>query len=502
MTRGEESGYISAVQALLLASAAALLPLSTTLAAPKAKAPQVEKAVVRIFTVFRKPDFYQPWQMAPQDSSSGSGCLIAGGRILTNAHVVSDQVFVQVRRAGEAARYTARVEFVGHDSELALLKVDDPEFYKGTATLELGELPEQRDTVEVYGFPDGGDDLSVTKGVVSRIEVTQYTHSGRDLLTIQTDAAINAGNSGGPMVLGGRLAGVSFQMDTNAENVGYAVPAPVIRRFLRDVEDGRYDGIPELGVRWQAIENRALREWAGLRPGLTGVRVSTVAFGGSAYGLLRAGDVLTAIDGTKLSDDGTVPFRKSERVLFSHLVFQHEAGEEAKIDLVRGGAPMTVKVPLRPSPPLVSGPTYGTRPKYLVYAGLVFTPLTRNYVDNWEWNDVPTSFKFYVEFGVPTARRRELIVLAHVLPHSVNTGYHDFRGLMIDRVNGRTIGSLEDLAGALSTPEGRYHVIETDPLTDFGGRIVLDAAEAERASGEILATFGIPADRHLGAPAR
>ena len=469
-------------------------------AAAKGNEPGVERSVVRIFTVFRKPDFYQPWQMAPQDSASGSGCIISGNRILTNAHVVSDQVFVQARRAGDSTRYTARVEFVAHDSELAVLRVDDPEFYKGTAPLELGELPEQRDGVEVYGFPEGGDDLSVTKGVVSRIEVTPYTHSDRELLTIQTDAAINPGNSGGPMTMDGKLVGVSFQMDVEAQNVGYAVPVPVIRRFLKDIEDGRYDGIPELGIRFQALENRSLREWLGVKPGQSGVRISTVAYGSSAYGVVRPGDVLSAIDGVKISDDGTIPFRRSERVLFAHAIFTHQKGDKAALGLVRGGTPLTVEVELEPSAGLGARPSYGSRPRSFVYAGLVFTPLTRNYVDNWEWDDVPTAFKAYLEFGLPTAERRERIVLAHVLPHAVNTGYHEFRGLVIDAVNGSVIGSLEQLIEAFRHPQGKFHVIQSDALTDFDGRIVLDAAAADKASPEILATFGVPSDRNL-APA-
>ncbi|MBI4346163.1 MAG: trypsin-like peptidase domain-containing protein [Elusimicrobia bacterium] len=485
------------MQALL---ALLLLPAQ---ASPRSKEPRVERSVVRIFTVFRKPDFYQPWQMAAQDSATGSGCVIAGERILTNAHVVSDQVFVQVRRAGDATRYTARVEYIAHDSELAVLKVEDPGFFADAAPLDLGELPEQRDGVDVYGFPEGGDDLSVTKGVVSRIEVTPYTHSDRELLTIQTDAAINPGNSGGPMIMDGKIVGVSFQMDAEAQNVGYAVPVPVIRRFLKDIEDGRYDGIPDLGIRYQAVENAALRDWLGMTPGDSGVRVSTVVFGGAAHGLVRPGDVLASIDGVRISNDGTIPFRRSERVLFAHAIFLHQKGEKSRLGLLRDGKPLSVDVELRPSAALVSGPTYGSRPRYFVYAGLVFTPLTRNYVDNWEWNDVPTSFKSYVEFGLPTAERPERIVLAHVLPHAVNAGYHEFRGIIIDAVNGQNVGSLEQLIEAFRAPLGRFHVLQTDALTDYDGRIVLDAAAADRASAEILATFGIPADRNLAAaPAR
>ena len=496
MVLGYKASVIISIVAAFLAAAPARA------AARPSVGPEIDRSVVRIFTVFRKPDFYQPWQMMPQDSLSGSGCIIKGRRILTNAHVVSDQVFVQVRRAGDANRYTARVEFVAHDSELALLSVEDPAFFEGAKELELGELPDQRDTVEVYGFPEGGDDLSVTKGVVSRIEVTPYTHSDRELLTIQTDAAINPGNSGGPMIQEGKLVGVSFQMDAEAEGVGYAVPAPVIQRFLRDVENKRYDGIPDLGIRWQALENRALREWLRMRPGETGVRVSTVVHGGSADGVLRIDDVITSIDGVRIFDDGTVQFRRSERVLFSHLIFMHQADEKARLTIVREGKPLDVEIALETTGSLVAGPTYGARPRYYVYAGFVFTPLTRNFVGNWEWNEVPDSFRAYVNFGLPSAGRRELIVLAHVLPHAVNAGYHDFRGIVIDRVNGRGIGSLEDLIDAFRHPQGRFHVIETDPFTDFGGRMVLDAAEADKASPEILATFGIPSDRYLASAQR
>src|SRR4029079_13182777 len=102
-------------------------------------------------------------------------------------------------KAGEPQKYRARVEFVAHDCELAVLTVDDPEFFQGVKPLKLGELPRQRDKIAAYGFPAGGDDLSITEGTVSRVELTRYTHSDLDLLAVQTNAAITPGNSGGPV---------------------------------------------------------------------------------------------------------------------------------------------------------------------------------------------------------------------------------------------------------------------------------------------------------------
>lgn len=69
-------------------------------------------------------------------------------------------------------------------------------------------------------FLVGGDNISVTKGVVSRVEPTQYVHSATQLLAIQIDAAINPGNSGGPAIMGDKVAGVAFQNLSNAENIG------------------------------------------------------------------------------------------------------------------------------------------------------------------------------------------------------------------------------------------------------------------------------------------
>src|ERR1041384_3664151 len=153
----------------------------------------LKRSIVKIFTVTNRPNYYQPWVLGYQYSASGSGCVLKGARILTNAHVISDEVFIQVMKSGDTKKYTAQVEYVDHDREVAILKVADADFFEGTLPVQFGDLPNQRDKVAVYGFPVGGDELSITEGVVSRIEVQRYVHSQRDFLAIQTDAAIHPG---------------------------------------------------------------------------------------------------------------------------------------------------------------------------------------------------------------------------------------------------------------------------------------------------------------------
>lgn len=475
-----------------------------TLTAAAAPAPEGEDAikssVVQFFTVTKEPDYYEPWKLSFQQNLSGSGVILPGNRILTNAHVVSDQVFVQVRKSGDDRKYTAKVEFVAHDCEAALVSVEDPAFFEGTVPAKLGSLPFQRDKVAAYGFPLGGDQLSITEGVVSRIEVNGYTHSGRRLLLIQTDAAINSGNSGGPVFKDGRLIGISFQSyaGSEAENIGYIVPVTLIERFLADVKDGRYDGVPALGVHVQKTASAALRAYAGIPPKKSGVLVSRVLFGSPAWGLLEEGDVLTALDGVAIQSDGTFPFRKDERLELSHLVNLHQMGEAVAVELLRRGVPMTVPVRLSPFEPLVPGPHYDRRPSYFIHGGLVFTPLTRNFLNLWKRESQDPRFRHYADNGLPTPERRQVVLLKQVLPHEANVGYHRVQQAVVQRVNGRPVGDMKDLVAAFAAPQGRWQVVEVDAHSDAeepATRVVLDAEAAAAAGPAILKRFDIPADR-------
>ena len=227
-------------------------------------------AVVKVFATASAPDLQRPWQRATMESGSGSGVILESGKILTNAHVVSNAVSIDVKRNGATESYRAKVAFIGHSSDLALLAVEDPAFFQGSRHLDLGVMPRIQDEIEVYGYPEGGESLSITTGVVSRIEIGSYAHSLADLLLVQIDAAINPGNSGGPVVAGKRLIGIATQGLEESQNIGYMVPLPIIRQFLKDAEDGRIDGPQSLGIEVQDLDSPAHHARHGLAPHETG----------------------------------------------------------------------------------------------------------------------------------------------------------------------------------------------------------------------------------------
>lgn len=469
------------------------------------------RAAVKIFTVIKRPNYYQPWDLGYQSNSGGSGCVIEGRRILTNAHVVADQVFVEVLKPGETTKFTASVEHVDHECELAVLRVNDPAFFRGTVPVRLGQLLERRKKVAVCGFPVGGNDLSITEGVVSRVEVVTYTHSQRELLAMQTDAAINPGNSGGPVIHEGRLVGIAFQSysGSGAENTGYAVPVPIIRRFLKEVESGGCRGVPHLGIHWQKMESASLRASLGMRADQTGILVTKVVHGSSADGVLAENDVVTAISGSRLANDGSARLSASDRVNFTHLVSQERVGDVLALSILRGGRKHEVSVTLGPIKELVPGPRYDVRPTYLLFAGLVFMPLTHNFLRVWEWNDVEPRFKYLHSHGLPSPRRKGIVFINQVLAHPVNVGYHNLRSAIVERVNGARIREMADVTTALKRPRGGYQVIELDhhPILGgadydraFGNRLVLDAEAAQASTAEILARYGIARDRSRDMP--
>ena len=202
---------------------------------------EIQDSVVKIVNQYNKFNWYTPWASGSTGKGTGSGFVISNNRILTNAHVVSDAALLLVYFHNDPTPYPARVVTISHESDLAVLALDDGSRIAEVTPLPFGELPELRSRVITYGYPAGGQLISSTVGVVSRIEPQTYVHSGTSqFLTGQTDAAINPGNSGGPVIQDGKVVGVAFQGNQGLENMGFFIPPPIIHHFLSDLEDGEH----------------------------------------------------------------------------------------------------------------------------------------------------------------------------------------------------------------------------------------------------------------------
>ena len=460
---------------------------------------EIEDAVVKIYTMSSAPDYYSPWTLLSPRRGTGSGVIIDGQRILTNGHVVQHASYIQVKRNGQAQRVRARLLQAVHDADLAILSVDEPGFFDDITPIPFGELPASQAEVKVYGFPIGGNSLSVTKGVVSRIENQHYVHSGINLLAGQIDAAINPGNSGGPVLQDGKLVGVVMQGRRDADNIGYMVPVTVIQHVLKDLDDGNYDGFPSLGIRSQGMENPAMKKRYAMQADQSGQLITHIMSGSNADGPLQKNDVILSINKQIVADDGTVVLRGFERTSMHYLTSKQQIGDTLQINILRNGQNIDVAVPLTDSVhdnKLVPSIDYTAKPAYFIYGGMVFVNLSTNLLTRWgnSWQTrAPKNLLDYLQNNEPRADIDEVVLLLRVLPADVNLGYHGWSNWVVKKVNGKPIRNLTELIQNLEQNDHDFAELENEE----GASIILDRNQVMKEGAGILQRYKIPKDRSL-----
>src|SRR5207253_10738290 len=401
-----------------------VVPVPVLITPPKPNGP-VQKSLVRITATAVEPDYRAPWNAGGLQRGVGAGFVISDNRILTNAHVVANSRYLTVERDGDPNKYPATVQFIANDCDLALITVSAPDFFKNMIPLKFGGIPALESTVSAYGYPIGGERMSVTTGIVSRIDFQLYTHSSIDQhLAIQISAQINPGNSGGPVMQKTKLVGVAFQGYSGdvAQGVAYMVPTPVINRFLKDVSDGRYDGYVDLGITYGKLQNPAQRKFLGLKDDGRGVLVETVVAAGPCAKILKPGDVLLAIDNHPIASDGNVEL-EGERVEMPEVVERKFKRDNVKFEIWRDKQSTSGSVQLDTVPPyLMQSHKYDVRPRYVVYGGLLFQPLTLDLLEAYQPTDLRLRhfFDFYV-IDQLYLEHPDVIVLTNILPDPINT---------------------------------------------------------------------------------
>ncbi|XP_075100730.1 protease Do-like 9 [Nicotiana tabacum] len=466
------------------------------LATAAAKAAPSMDAVVKVFCVHTDPNFSLPWQRKRQYSSSSSGFIISGKRVLTNAHSVEHHTQVKLKKRGSDTKYLATVLSIGTECDIAMLTVNDDEFWEGVSPLEFGDLPALQDAVTVVGYPIGGDTISVTSGVVSRIEILSYVHVSTELLGLQIDAAINSGNSGGPAFNDkGKCVGIAFQSlkHEDAENIGYVIPTPVIMHFIQDYEkNGAYTGFPVIGVEWQKMENPDLRKSVGMAHNQKGVRIRRVEPTAPESNVLKPSDVILSFDGVDIANDGTGPFLHGERIGFSYLVSQKYTGDDARVKVLRKSKTLEFKIKLNAHKRLIPAHIKGKPPSYYIVGGFVFTAvsvpyLRSEYGKDYEF-DAPVKLLDKLLHAMAQSIDEQLVVVSQVLVADINIGYEELVNTQVLAFNGKPIKNLKSLANMVEACKEEYMKFDLD----YDQIVVLQTKNAKAATSDILAMHCIP----------
>lgn len=456
------------------------------------------RSVIKIFAVRTEPNLSMPWQMKRQYSTTASGFAVADKRIVTNAHAVAFQTSIRVRKHGCAEKFVARVIGVCHQSDLALLTVEDESFWRDVDVLEFGDIPDLQESITVIGYPTGGDSISVTKGVVSRIEETYYSHGNFRLLAIQIDAAINPGNSGGPALsVDMKVVGVCFETLLNAENIGYIIPIPVVKHFLEDVErnKGACSGFCDIGIQIQLMESDHIRKAMGMSAEQTGILVNKVYPLSDAMSVLQKDDVILSISGSPIGNDGTIPFRDGgERVSFRYAILHLFDGDSVSMQILRNREILDITVKVMKPGMLAAIPAnqYDVIPSYFIFAGMVFQVLTQPYLSSeWgkEWQQkAPVRFVEKALYAAKDKPDQEVVIVSQILAADINVTYQQYVPNIVTHVNNVPINNLRHLVELVES--NRLPFLRLDLESERV--IVLDAQMAASDNAEILESHNIP----------
>jgi S1-C subfamily serine protease len=465
------------------------------------------RAVVHISSTFFTHSYENPWNAPLIRRASGTGFIIAGNRIVTNAHVVSQANTLRVQRPTQRTDYEARVLHIAHDCDLAMLVVEDPAFFEDSTPLEIGPTPALNTSVEVIGFPIGGDRVSITRGVVSRMGMDTYSHSQIDShLTLQVDAAINPGNSGGPALQNGRVIGVAFQVLSQGENLGYLIPPPVVNKFLTDIKDGTYDGYIEFGAFEMQTTNPTLRAATGVENTSpapdTGVLIYRIIPGSTADGVLKSGDILLSVNGNSITESGDVQLNGS-LIQYTQLIDNLGPGDPIQAEVWRDGKRLKLEMGARITRLIeFQRRNHDTGPSYAIFAGLVFQPLDANLMETfaarWAQAGRPEIFYRYSYYlSGEIYRETEIdVVFTRRLAAQVNLYAQDFEGRIVESVNEQRIKNFREFVKLADA------TLEKEPylILRFRGvprPLVLKTADIQAARSEIPEKYGIRADRNL-----
>ena len=461
--------------------------VASLLALPHDPAPDgdLRDSVVKILVTQRIPDVQRPWQKAAPADMSGSGVVIDGKRILTNAHVVRYSTQVRVQPNQSSDKLPAKVKAIAVGIDLALLELDDAAFFDTHPAAQLAEaLPKVGARVATYGFPMGGEALSMTEGSVSRIEYSGY-NDGVGGLRIQIDAAINPGNSGGPAGVDGKVVGLCFSGIRGADNIGYVIPVEELKTFLADVEDGNYDGKAQFRGQLQTLENDALRTKLAIDRSVTGLMFTRAPFG-EAGKLLHSWDLFIKVGPYSIDNDGMVVAEDGLRLSWHYYVPKLAKDGKAPLTIRRGAETLEVQVPVSAKSEQLLQPLENRYPSYFIYGPMVFTPAYADFAPailrNVLGESSPVVSRLTDERKFPG---EELVVVAaKTFPHRIAKGYDINLFSVVGKVNGTPIQSLKHLVETLRDLKDDFVIFE---FADEGTEtVVFKREEIMKATEEIL----------------
>jgi S1-C subfamily serine protease len=442
-------------------------------------------SVVYLRIAEKTRDFGSIWKKESIKRSTGSGSVIKcefykksrktnKKFILTNAHCVQNSSFIECIKPEYSRSYSMSIYDICAELDLALLEPvyergDEEDFWDNLEPILVKNNDIYEGSVFVVGFPQGGANPSITRGIISRYIYMLYNNSIPNV-AIQIDAAINPGNSGGPVFdEENNVVGIAFSHNAGVQNVCYIIPASLILRYISDItKNGRSDGICDLGIEFDSLENIYIRNYIlpDEFPKNIGIIIKDVDVSGTCSSTLIREDILYRIDDEYIDQNGMI-LVNNNRVPYWYLIRLKQVGDSVTIHYVRKRKQEKISIVLKRITKLrVPKMDSDINNQYYIFGGLVFQNLSFPYIfdgkiNNPSFPQKKSNLLKYTETNHETPDD-EIVILSEIFPSKYNSGYrqNNVRLMKINDINICSLRQVYQICETLPKPIGDIKYIK------------------------------------------
>ena len=434
-------------------------------------------------------NFRIPWDKRAQ-SVSKFGAVIEGKELLTTAAGLANHTLVRIQKGGRGKWTNGEVRWIDYQANLAVIGVEDDTFWEGLAPVRFTDAKSLKENLQVIRWRGGNIEQRAAE--FSRFSVADANFNQAPRIELKASSEIEGAGKAELMVSKDQVVGLVASKSGSTCSV---IPAPFITQVLKLRKTDQYKGLGYFDFIWQPASNPAVIDYFKLDGAPRGVLVIKP---GKKKSSLKLHDIILEVGGFPIDIQGDYLDPDYGHVIMEYLACRNKwAGDILKLKIWRDGKVQDIdyKLPKADfSDNLVMDRPSDVEPTYLIAGGLVFVPLSAEFLSSWggDWQrSAPFRLVFYNNQKAKKDQK-SLVVLSLVLPDFYNIGYQQrsSQNIVIEKANGNLISTLEDLAQALDKPKDGFHILEFKKGSSLG-KIILDAEKLEQANDRIVQRYGI-----------
>ncbi len=460
-------------------------------------------SLINITATHQDYNIMRPWEKLPTSQSSARGVYLGGGLVLTSGDIGTATTYIEMSLPNGAEKATARIVKHDPDRDLTLIELKDKEankdFFESRAPLTLGEPLKLSDSATLWNRIRGNQAQQIAIKVERGAEAA---YSSPRLIASSAQAINESEAEGLPIIKDGKLVALAMSYNTGLQHLNI-VNAEVIKNFLDQTDLSKLRA-PILGVQRSFVKDPVMLRYLKVDKNSPGYYLSAVTHGGAAdQAGLEEGDLIVEVDGQKIDSQGQIEHPLYGALdAFAFLQGVRQQGESVPVKIARDGKIQEISIALNRDllkNDLFRSTEDGVAPRYIIHGGLLFQTLANDYLNDVrgksrgalpaEYLELETRQDELIEKGY-----KEFVGLTAVFPTAATLGYNSIGYCFVEKVNGKEVHSLDQLAAYLDEPtENGIISIETNKPPY---KIYLDRKLADE-SNEKMRRVDIPQLRKL-----